>query len=598
MKTLIYSLQRFCLLIFCLFFLSIVTVNAQDAWTQKADVGGGLRNDGVGFSIEDKGYIGLGTNQFDFWEYDPSTDTWTQKANYPGAAPKEAVGFSIGNKGYVGTGETPFNIPVDEFWEYNPTTNTWTQKADFAGGVRIQAVGLSIGNKGYLGTGQEPFAQVWDDFWEYDPLTDMWTQKADFPSGELFGATGFSLNGKGYIGTGALFNSNTDEFWEYNPSTDTWTQKADFGGGPRSFAFSFSVGNKGYIGTGSALDDFWEYDPSTDTWTQRADFGGGNRTKAVGFSIGCKGYAGTGGFDDFWQYTPLNALGVDLGNDTIVCNDTCITLDAGSGDTFIWSTGQEYQTIVVCESGTFFVDVTDAFGCVGTDTIVVTFCPEVNILADTLQTHVLLDAGQYFSYNWSTGETTQTIAVTDSGMYVVTVTDTNGCTKMDSILLEPYLNVYIGEDMGISPGGSVTLDAGWPGSSYLWNTGATTKTIIVSNPGTYWVDVINSFGWKGSDTIVLYEATGIAENKDIFYWGIYPNPASKQITVSGKFSGKELTLNIRDITGRILIHHTEMQQETEGEFKIQLPLENQAAGIYFIELITEKHTAIKKLVLR
>src|SRR6185369_4861796 len=62
------------------------------------------RTDAVGFSIGNKGYIGLGSNQKDFWEFDPVTNVWTQKANYPGAANSGAVGFSIGSKGFVGTG--------------------------------------------------------------------------------------------------------------------------------------------------------------------------------------------------------------------------------------------------------------------------------------------------------------------------------------------------------------------------------------------------------------------------------------------------------------------------------------------------------------
>ncbi|MCH7619136.1 MAG: hypothetical protein IH880_05140, partial [Candidatus Marinimicrobia bacterium] len=100
------------------------------AWTQKADFGGPPRARAVGFSIDSKGYIGLGTviawAYFDFWEYDPGSDTWSQKADYVGEE-NSAVGFSIGSKGYIGTG---FGFG-NNFWEYDPSGNTWTQKTDF-----------------------------------------------------------------------------------------------------------------------------------------------------------------------------------------------------------------------------------------------------------------------------------------------------------------------------------------------------------------------------------------------------------------------------------------------------------------------------------
>jgi hypothetical protein len=43
----------------------------------------------------------------------------------------------------------------------------------------------------------------------------------------------------------------------------------------------------------------------------------------------------------------------------------------------------------------------------------------------------------------------------------------------------------------------VVLDAGNPGSTYLWNTGDTTQTIVTDSAATYWVTATNS---KGSDT--------------------------------------------------------------------------------------------------
>src|SRR5580765_3677596 len=83
---------------------------AQNTWTQKADIGTNNRFDAVGFSISGKGYVGTGYGGYydgyyqDFWEYDPDLDAWTQKADFGGGIRRAAIGFSIGNKGYIGTG--------------------------------------------------------------------------------------------------------------------------------------------------------------------------------------------------------------------------------------------------------------------------------------------------------------------------------------------------------------------------------------------------------------------------------------------------------------------------------------------------------------
>jgi len=289
--------------------IHVISQNPSNTWNQKADFGGISRWSAVGFSIDNKGYIGMGYSgsyERDFWEFDPILNTWTQKADFGGTARYRAVGFSIGTKGYIGTGMDG-NFKKD-FWEFDPLLNTWTQKADFGGTARFYAVGFSIGAKGYIGTGSD--GSLKKDFWEFDPLLNTWTPKADFGGTARSSAVGFSIDTKGYIGMGGSGSLKKD-FWEFNPLLNTWTQKADFGGTVLNYTVGFSIGAKGYIGTGNNAGnkkDFWEFDPLLNTWTQKADFGGTARANAVGFSIGTKGYLGTGSAPssskDIWEYTP------------------------------------------------------------------------------------------------------------------------------------------------------------------------------------------------------------------------------------------------------------------------------------------------------
>jgi N-acetylneuraminic acid mutarotase len=96
------------------------------------------------FSIGHKGYVGTGRsydggyNYYkDFWEYDPVVNKWTQRADFGGTVRSEAVGFGIGHKGYLGTGYYSDQVShsYNDFWEYDPIENSWTQKSNFGGAV-------------------------------------------------------------------------------------------------------------------------------------------------------------------------------------------------------------------------------------------------------------------------------------------------------------------------------------------------------------------------------------------------------------------------------------------------------------------------------
>ena len=97
------------------------------SWMQKANFGGGVRWSAAGFSIGNKGYIGTGfvptgpygsNGTADLWEYIPGPGvmggTWTFITNFCNAR-GYSVGFSIWNKGYIGMGMS--NYLVGDLWE-------------------------------------------------------------------------------------------------------------------------------------------------------------------------------------------------------------------------------------------------------------------------------------------------------------------------------------------------------------------------------------------------------------------------------------------------------------------------------------------------
>lgn len=287
-----------------------------DSWKQKASIPNPAPPDGrgigIGFTIGNFGYMGLGTDNgtdfADLYRYDPAADTWTKMASLDTGL-ESSVCLVINNKAYAGTGESRLLADYTNHWyEYDPSTNVWTRKADFPGTKRESALGIAIGGKGYVGLGYAPGGKLLYDLWQYDPATDKWSQQANFSDTTAcpWYPVAFTLdNITAYVG-GSLPGTDVNLVWQYNPVTDHWTQKNNFPGKQMLLSGAFVVNGTGYImGDGNSN---WKYDPAADTWSQVSFFG--SRIGGSTFSIGGNGYY-CGGTDsagnphtDLWQYTP------------------------------------------------------------------------------------------------------------------------------------------------------------------------------------------------------------------------------------------------------------------------------------------------------
>ncbi len=134
---------------------------------------------------------------------------------------------------------------------------------------------------------------------------------------------------------------------------------------------------------------------------------------------------------------------------------------------------------------------------------VVNLGPDTAICAAPEQT-AILDAGNPgAAYAWDNAATGQTRVINTSGTFHVTVTDSLGCSRSDTITINllPSPLVRLGNDTNVCEGIQLLLDAGNPGMDHFWNTGVTGQQLMIDDAGSYSVIVTSAEGCTALDTI-------------------------------------------------------------------------------------------------
>lgn len=198
------------------------------------------------------------------------------------------------------------------------------------------------------------------------------------------------------------------------------------------------------------------------------------------------------------------------------------------------------------------------------------------------------------SYLWSTSETTQSIVINQSGSYSVVVTNSNGCSGTSApvvVTVNPLPTINLGNDTTIASGAMLTLFPGSIYSSYTWSTGANTMSIAVNTSGVYYVTVTDPFGCTATDTInvtVLASTTGFDEKN---YMGaeliIYPNPNNGKFTIkifSPINSAQQII--ITNVLGQI-VYREHIGDINNGLYETTIDLSEFPKGIYCVKLRSE-----------
>ncbi len=190
----------------------------------------------------------------------------------------------------------------------------------------------------------------------------------------------------------------------------------------------------------------------------------------------------------------------------ICTTDYPFAVSASPGfDSYAWSNGDSTQTAEFDSAGTYQLTALQANGCFATGEV--TLLDEPFNVADFPDTYsvceqaspVTIELPSQYSYQWSTGSTSNSVTLEDLMYYGVTVTNDLGCVQSDSFFLTAKPTVELQDEFLVCPEEfpvNIMVDDIY--ASYYWSTKDMTAQIYVFKEGVYTVTVTDDYGCTAS----------------------------------------------------------------------------------------------------
>ncbi len=175
----------------------------------------------------------------------------------------------------------------------------------------------------------------------------------------------------------------------------------------------------------------------------------------------------------------MPAMPLDLGPDRMLCTGDQVFLDAGTGfSSYQWSNGATTQSVTITQSGLYWLAVTGEYGCISMDSVNITFSDKIETSLDTT-----LCAGEriFAGGDWQA----------TSGIYTDSLVSAMGCDSIHTTTLtvRPEIGLQLRPDTTLCPGGEIQLFSNIPANSYTWQDGSNDSILLVTEPGIYWLQV-------------------------------------------------------------------------------------------------------------
>jgi len=269
-----------------------------------------------------------------------------------------------------------------------------------------------------------------------------------------------------------------------------------------------------------------------------------------------------------------------------------VTVAGGTGGlTYSWDNGAgTNEDPTGLGAGIYTLTVTDGSGC--TTTEVVSIAEPAAITTSEQVVNVACNGGSngaaIIVVSGGTGTTVIDFSPLNQvalppGIHSYTVTDANGCTFTDTLLItEPPLLVLSGTSTDEIAGNDGTIDLTVSGGTapytYSWNNGAGTSEDPTNLAGgTYTVTVTDANGCVMTLDVTVISFVGIEENSLNNQLSIYPNPSAGLFTVAlTDFTNESLQLKVVDVLGKTVF---------VGQAQATQQLQLTESGIYFVHLV-------------
>lgn len=300
--------------------------------------------------------------------------------------------------------------------------------------------------------------------------------------------------------------------------------------------------------------------------------------------------------------TVLPSPTIELGPDTLLCNEEILTLDAQNLNAeHLWNDGTTDPTLVVNSSGTYTVQ-SSIYQCTAYDTITVSFIdsPVIKASKDTFVCEgnsVLLDITQpnECTYLWDDGSTESTYLVNHFGIYTYEIVNNCGILK-DSFFvnkMSPIEELDLEDEVNICEGDTLWIDISrQDATDYQWNTGNTSNTIALTKNGTYYVTVSNSCYTVEDETNIIsklccdiYMPNTFSPNSDGINDVFQPNKSNHSCQSITSFS-----LKIFDRFGNQVFHSSDLDTYWDGRIKGEKAIQGVYVYILTYQSQYEKRT--------
>ena len=203
----------------------------------------------------------------------------------------------------------------------------------------------------------------------------------------------------------------------------------------------------------------------------------------------------------------------------------------------------------------------------------------------------------YDSYLWSNDSTNAEMSTTIAGLYYVTVSNSFGCSDIDSIQIIDYPNnsFNLVSDTSICDDQEITLEINnsFTYDSYYWSDGNTntwsTEQISIgfmgNNPQFIFVETTDEHCTYSDTIYVHFDDCTYANLVDVHRFDIYPNPAKSFVVFESDIDIYEIT--IYDVTGKIIYADKPMLN------KFIVDVNDWAEAIYYINITTSLGDVLK-----